>query len=193
MMARQDPKQIIADYVSRPLGALQPKHHLAGSGQSTRPQGELRRGGGLGAKPTTVRFFQEREIPGRQLHEAIFENEGGKQEHWLCCAQETISGDWRFAGGGNISEIEHSPTRSHPWANLAAGWDREGFWSGGRVLDNGLDVVRVRLISKNGVLLEDMVQDGLVLFVSDQKVKGPLRVELYDRSGNLAGTHHTLS
>ena len=191
-MNRQDPKQVIADFASRPPGTLQPDLLPLRSRSEHRPWREVHRAGGFGAKPITIRFFQERKIPGRQLHEVTFENEEGKQEHWLCYVQESTSGDWRFAGGGNVSEIEHSPRRSHPWANLAGGWDGKGFWSGGRVLDNGLDVVRVHLISENGVMLEDMVQDGLVLFVSDQRIKGPLRVELYDRSGNLVGTHQAL-
>jgi len=42
------------------------------------------------------------------------------------------------------------PKRNYPWVNLAGGWSRDLFWAGGSVLDNGLDLVRVRLISGNG-------------------------------------------
>lgn len=62
----------------------------------------------------------------------------------------------------------------------------------GRVLDNGLNVVRVRLLSANGITLEDMVQDGLVLFVSDRWVQRPVHMELYDRSKALVGMHQAL-
>ncbi len=75
---------------------------------------------------------------------------------------------------------------------MAGGWNRDLLWAAGRVLDNGLDVVRVRLISENGIVLEDTVQDGLVLFLSDQWVERPLQVELYDRSGKLVGAHQAL-
>ena len=84
------------------------------------------------------------------------------------------------------------PNRSYPWVNLAGGWNRDLFWAGGRVLDNGLDVVRVRLISENGIVLEDTVQDRLALFVSNKWVERPLKVELYDRSGKMVGTHQAL-
>ena len=81
------------------------------------------------------------------------------------------------------------PRRGYPLVNLARG-GRDLIWAGGRVLDQGLGVIRVRVLSANNIVLEDTVQDGLVLFVTDQEVRGPLRVELYDRSGNVVGTHH---
>ncbi len=60
------------------------------------------------------------------------------------------------------------------------------------MLDYGLEVVRVRLISENGIVLEDTVQDGLALFISDRWVERPLQVELYDRSEKLVGRHQAL-
>jgi len=53
------------------------------------------------------------------------------------------------------------------------------FYAYGEVVDNGFDIVDVHLISPNGVVLKDRVQDGLVLFVSDQPVFTPLQAELY--------------
>lgn len=193
-MTEQEPKQTIIEYLSRPLGVLQPSSPPpAGVDQSTWHPGEARSGGGLGAKATTICFFQDRQRPGRQLHEVAFENETGQQEHWLCCVREFTPGHWRFVGGGNVAEVEHTPKRSHPWANLAGSLGKEVAWAGGRVLDNGLDVVLVRLTSENGVMLEDTVQNSLVLFVTDQWLERPLHVELYDRSGNLVGTHQAFS
>jgi hypothetical protein len=85
------------------------------------------------------------------------------------------------------------PQRGNPSVNLGAGWRGDLFWAGGRVHNKGLDVVRVRLISANNIILEDLVQDGLVLFVSDQAVQRPLQAELFDRSGKVVGTHQVLS
>jgi hypothetical protein len=62
-------------------------------------------------------------------------------------------------------------------------------WAGGHVIDNGLDVARVRLTGSNGQVLEDTVDDGLVLFVTDQKVRVPVQIELYNRSGEVVGKH----
>ena len=188
-MAEHDPKQAITEYVGLPLGIVQPNPPLHASVQGQRFQGELRRGGGLGAQERTIRFFQERHLPNRQLHEITFEDEAGQHQHWLCFVVQDQQGGWRMGGGANVSDASHSPVRDHPWANLAGGGWEDQFWAGGCVLDNGLDVVRVLLISKNGKVLEDLVQDGLVLFITDQKIQMPVQVELYDRAGNLVGTH----
>lgn len=188
-MTAHDPKQAISEYVSLPLGIVHPNPPLPVPAQGQRPRGELRRGGGLGAQVGTIRFFQERLLPHRQIHEVTFEGEAGQLQHWFCFVVQEQQGGWRMVGGANIANAKHSPVRDHPWINLAGGGWEDQFWAGGRVLDNGLDVVRVRLISKNGQVLEDLVQDGLVLFISDQKIQMPVQVELYDRAGNLVGTH----
>jgi hypothetical protein len=60
------------------------------------------------------------------------------------------------------------------------------------VVDHGFDITRVRLISPNGVVLEDRVQDGLVLFVSDQPIFTPLQAELYNRAGELVSSQMVL-
>ena len=39
------------------------------------------------------------------------------------------------------------------------------------------------------MVLEDTVDDDLVPFVIDQKVRVPVQVELYSRSGELVGKH----
>jgi hypothetical protein len=54
---------------------------------------------------------------------------------------------------------------------------------------NGFEVARVRLTSRNGVVLEDTVDGGLVLFVTEAHVRVPVQVELYTSSGELVGTH----
>ena len=189
-MTDNDPKQVIIDYLIRPLGEIQPPSPPPpGYDKSKWKSGESRSGGGLAAKAETIRFLQAREHPHCQLHEVRFEDETGRQDHWVLCVHESTVDHWRLGGGGNVSEVEHAPVRDHAWANLAGGWSKELFWAGGRVLDNGLDVVRVRLIAANGVQLEDTVQDGLALFVTDQWVERPVQVELYDRAGMLVATY----
>ena len=189
-MAEHDPKQAITEYVGLPLGIVQSNPPFPVPAQGQTFQGELRCGGGLGAQEGTIRFFQERRLSDRQLHEITFEDEAGQHQHWLCFVVQDQQGGWYMVGGANYSDDpRHSPVRSHPWVNLAGGGWEDHFWAGGLVLNNGLDVVRVRLISKNGKVLEDLVQDGLVLFITDQKIQVPVQVELYDRAGNRVGTH----
>lgn len=57
------------------------------------------------------------------------------------------------------------------------------------MLDRSQEVVRVRLISSDGVVLEDKVQDGLVMFIASQKIHFPIQVEIYDQVGKLVGNH----
>ena len=189
-MSEQDPKQVIIDYVVRPPGAIVPNDAPPpGIDPDKWRPGILHNDGGFGAKPETIRFLQERSIPHHQLHEVIFEDEQGRGNHWFCLVMQHEQGRWQFqtGGGGGISD-HHMPERSHPWVNLAGGWGRE-FWAGGRVHDNGHGVERVRMVAANGSVLEDIVQDGVVMFVTNQHVQVPVQVELYDHSGTIVGTH----
>lgn len=187
--SNSDPKQAIIDYISQPPGeTVLPPPSIE---QRTALQPVTRKGGGLGAKVSTIQFLQERIISTRQLHFVTFENETDEQEYWLWCVREFAPGQWRTAGGANLHPGEKI-TRDHPWVNLAAGWSRDVFWAGGTVHDNGLSVVRVRLSSENGIVLEDRVRDGLVMFVLDQWVERPLQVELYNREESLVGVHQAL-
>jgi len=190
-MTENDPKQVIIEYISEPLGQIEPEPPLPPGVEHKGYRGITRKGGGLGAKVQTIRFLQERTLPDLQLHALTFENEDGQQEHYIWCVRQDMPGHWRSAGGANFHPAENI-SRGHPWVNLAGGWSRNFLWAGGRVLDDGLDVVRVRLISENGIVLEDTVQDGLALFISDRWVERPLQVELYDRSEKLLGTHQAL-
>jgi hypothetical protein len=92
------------------------------------------------------------------------------------------------AGGSAEDPPENAPTRGHPWANPGGGDWPSQFYAGGAIEeDNG--VARVRLRSANGVELEETVESGEVLFMTDDAVQTPIEVELYDSSGNLVGRH----
>jgi hypothetical protein len=47
----------------------------------------------------------------------------------------------------------------------------------------------VRLRAANGTVLEDTVEDGLVLFLTDDAVQVPIAAELLDRSGHVLSQH----
>ncbi len=146
----------------------------------------------MGAKSASVRFLKERSILHRQVHAVTFEDETGQQWDYVCFVAQDAKGRWHFesgGGGGTGGDIKYYPVRSYPWANLAGGGWEDRFWAGGHVIDNGLDVARVRLTGSNGQVLEDTVDDGLVLFVTDQKVRVPVQVELYNHSGEVVGQH----
>ncbi len=195
-MVGNDPKQVIIDYLSLPEGEIvsQPDPDtppVLKGGRWVRP-GTVRRGGGMGARSASVRFLKERSIPHRQVHAVTFEDETGRQCDCVCFIAQDDEGHWHFesgGGGGSGGDVKRYPMRSGPWANLAGGGWEDRFWAGGHVIDNGLDVTRVRLTGSNGQVLEDTVDDGLVLFVTEQKVRVPVQVELYNHSGEVVGQH----
>ena len=196
-MSENDPKQVIIEYLSLPEGEVvsQPDANAPAvqkDGRWVLP-GTMQRGGGMGARASTVRFLKERALPQRQVHAVTFEDETGQPWHFIGFVAQDAQGHWRFemgggGGGGSGSDPRH-PLRDHPWANLAGGGWEDRFWAGGWVVDNGLEVTRVRLTGRNGRVLEDFVDNGLVLFVTDQKVRVPVQVELYNRSDELVGQH----
>ncbi len=136
-------------------------------------------------RTATLRFLQGRRLPYRQVHEVTFENETGQQERWLCFVVQDEQGNWSVRSAG---EVRASPLRSRSWVNLMGGGREDDFWAGGLVTDHHLAVERVRLTAANGTIVEDIVREHLVLFVTNQQVRMPLQVQLYDHSGNLLAT-----
>lgn len=66
------------------------------------------------------------------------------------------------------------------------------FLAFGEVIDRGFDIVRVRLVSSNGIIFENTIEDGLVLLASHQRVPRPLQAELYNSSGELVSRQTVL-
>ncbi len=163
-MAQLEPKQLVTDFFST-------------HGEGTR------------VNVATVRFLKERTIPGHQVHAVTFEDETGQHYYSDFYLGQDTAGTWHVSGGGWTREIL---VRSQPWINLGGGGDENNFSSAGYVSDHGLGVTLVRLISSNGVVLEDTVENGIVLFVTNQNVEMPVQVELYDATNNLVGSNRAL-
>lgn len=193
-MAENDPKQVIIEFLSSPPGELVEPGTPAEESVPPVLQAKLRKPGGFGAKVESIQFRKERGIPQRQVHAVTFEDEKGMQYLFLCFVTQDAEGQWHLdaAGGGSGSSDKDSwrgPRRSHAWANLAGGGWEDQFWAGGYVYDNSTPVAKVRLTSSNGQVLEDVVQDDLVLFVTDQKIQEPMEAELYNPAGELVSKH----
>jgi hypothetical protein len=75
-----------------------------------------------------------------------------------------------------------------PWADLGGNWGSRGLLAGGTVEDGSQDIARVRLTDSRGSSIEDTVDDGVVLFLSDEPLAMPLRVDLIDRDGRVVAT-----
>ncbi len=144
---------------------------------------------GMRVKVTTVRFLKERTIPGYQLHAVTFEDETGQHHYGDFFLGQDTTVTWHVSGAG---WGENVPVRNQPWANLGGGGDGNVFYAGGYVSDNGLGVTLARLISNNGVVLEDTVENGMILFLTNQNVEMPVQVELYNGASELVGSHRAL-
>jgi hypothetical protein len=143
--------------------------------------------GGFEARPTGISFLKERGIPGRQLHAVTFMTDQGRWMDWTLELVQDEDGNWQVEGGaGGDSSLRD---RDPPTANLGCGGWPNRFYAGGRVLDTARHVERVQLIGSNGTTLEDTVDDGWVLFLTDQPVELPVQVQLYDGAGRMVNYH----
>ncbi len=174
-MANPDPKQEIINKLTRLL--------LPSAKATTANEKEVR----------TLRFLKERCITDRQVHFVVFEDQKGHRMHFTCYIVRDAKGHWQFRGaeGDGITGTPGSVVEQ-AWANLGGGGMPDHFYAGGYVADHGLDVTHVRLVAKNGTIIEDNVEEGIVLFLTDQLVTLPVEAELYDRNEKLVYKHRVL-
>ena len=143
-----------------------------------------------GVKTTTVQFLKERSIPGYQVHAITFEDVAGITWLLFCLVVQDNSGHWFIEGCSGIAGNTpmSRPFSPHPFVSLSGDID-DHFYAGGSIIDDTrLGIVRVRLLSGKQLIGEDTVQNGLVVFVNDQKIQLPLQFELYTQSGELVGS-----
>lgn len=142
-----------------------------------------------GARAGTFHFGKSRGVPGRQAHALTFGDQEGPTQSWACTVRQDEVGEWQFEGGAGGGLSVGACMRGYPWANLGGGgWPRD-FYAGGRVEEDDGRVARARLRAANGVVLEDTVDEGVVLFVTNDEVQLPLAVELLDARGEVVSQH----
>lgn len=142
--------------------------------------------------PDTVRFVKQRGEPDRQLQYVTHDADGGPSGiahwHWIVLVSQEEPGRWSaygVAGGGGAGDLL---ARGFPWANLGGNWGPQGFRAGGTIEDPGNGISHVRLTDSEGRTFEDTVDDGVVLFMSDEPVARPMRVDLLDPEGRVVAT-----
>jgi len=182
-MINADHKQAIIAYLTAP--AVITSDRDTGGGRRA-----ITSTGGMDARAETFQFGKQRSIPRRIVQHVFYENTQGMKMSCTCELMQNDDGEWQFGGysGGSAGGRE-ALIREHPWANLGGGGWPGRFFAGGYVVNNGLDIARVRLIADNGTILEDTVDDGYVLFLTDEQVGIPLQAELYDQEGKLIASH----
>ncbi len=212
-MAHRDPRQEVIAKLSR---FLTPSAKVQIGVDTYKPIGIDSRA--LGETVEGFHVLRERTIPGipgRMMLAAINETRAPGQL-LICYLEQDAQGLWRYSGGASTALLQGAqngadeasePTPSSslsdekghfipswqsrpPHVNLGGGGWPDHFHVGGYVVTNGADIARIRLLSANGTVIEDMVVNGIVLFFTDQAVEIPLLAELYDRQGELVADHN---
>jgi len=150
----------------------------------------------------TVQFLREKIISGWQMHYVSFEETDGEKHSMIWILKQSENGEWMSKSSsstGNVREgVEKyfAPVRDHPLLSLGGGVNstytkdsvsQYELIAHGEIIDNGFNVTRVRLVSKDGQVFEDTVQDSLVLFAAtqEQEIQLPMQAELYNSKGEL--------
>jgi hypothetical protein len=176
-MAAQDPERAVADWCAgRPFEAD------AGS----------------------VRILKERASEHRRVYYVTFRDAGGGRWNWTLPVDAQPDGSWEVAGGAGggggrplvaaymslLTRVRGGRTNSgKPWANLGGGNWPDRFYAGGRVEHDRGRAARVRLTCANGLVLEDSVDDGRVLFVTERRAEVPVVVELLGERDDVVARH----
>jgi hypothetical protein len=136
----------------------------------------------LDADPSTVRIRKSRDFGRSALHSVAFSTRDGHPMTSLVRTLIDENGAISVAaiGGGG----DGVPQRDLPWVNLAAQWNSTVFRGGGEVMGNGADDVRfIRIRFADGMIADDAVDSGIVLFEVLAAITFPAEIELLDGDG----------
>ena len=144
----------------------------------------------------TVGSLKARTLPMHQLHLITFQDVHEQWWSYTCFLEQNEIGLWYVgSSGGNptSSKLLAREGDPDPFIYLRGGQQTKSskqgvtynFRAGGEVVAKEQPIVRVRLLSAIGSVLEDTVQDDLVLFVSEHYTPFPMEAELYTSSGTM--------
>jgi len=136
----------------------------------------------------TIRSLKARRDPLYQVHYITALNTTGQSWRFTFLLEQTygVWGAKTMHCGSEGKLDEPLELVDCPWIRLEALFEANTFYAYGEVFDKGYQIVRVRLFDQGGLVLEDTVRDGIVLFYSEQlPTVPPLQLELYNNSGTL--------
>jgi hypothetical protein len=179
-MLSSDPRQAIIEHLSAPRGDLISQSLPTPGGWRS----SIHRPGGEDADPDSISFVKERGVPGRHLHFVRFKTRAGELRRFVVGVVQQPDGHWQVrgcAGGGG-----GDPPRDRPWINFGAwGWPRF-FYGGGSVIGTESErAALARLRFADGTSLEDSVDAGGVLFMTEAPVRLPVTVEILYGTGSV--------
>lgn len=192
-MIEHDPQQFLKDYLSLPPDSptsvsYEPTPAPPFNSWLGRSTSDRWRASGHGAKAETIHFFKQQTLPRLQLHMVTYEDQAGQLWDAMCQIAQDEQGYWHMLGcaGSPRPSVRHA-SRTYPWVYMVGANGQRWLWAGGYLTDKAPTVRLVRLISKDGQVIEDTVEHGLVLFQTDHPVQGPFRLEAYTDTGALLG------
>lgn len=131
---------------------------------------------------TTISFIKAGNLAFHQLHAVKYEDPTGQWHTGICYVDQDESGHWSVSQTFFLfPRREHKGKLEHPDVGLTMS-KKEVFRAWGPVIDNGFGVTRVRLTGSDDIVLEDSVEDGIVLFITEQQPQEPIVVELYNHA-----------
>lgn len=187
MLKEQDAEKFITTYLSLPPGSTE--HGSPPPPNSPEEQAIYAlRSVGQHAKAGTIQFLKRSTLPHQQVHALSFEDEAGQGWDYFCEIAQNEQGYWQLLASASIVwGSMRRPSHTFPWVHLVGGSGENGLWIGGYVTDTALDAQRVRVITRDGLTLEDTVQNRLILFQITQQVEIPVQVEVYANTDRLIG------
>ena len=145
---------------------------------------------------STLQFLKSHTHDVYQLHWITCNTNNGSYHNYLFLLQKSDDNYWEidcvFPGlSGELSEgveLEGLPHASlgvvQAYGNLLY-----QFCAYGEIFDKELSITKVRLISANNVVLEDYIEQGLALFISNERIERPIWVELYNKEDTCINRH----
>ncbi len=137
---------------------------------------------------TTIQFLKARCVPLYQVHSVSVQETTGQRWRFTFLLTQK-EGVWCVkTSGGGPEGVFNEPQELHdcPWVRLETLSMGNEFYAFGEVLDKGYQIARVRLLDQGELVLEDTVQNGIVLFVSEQPpTVPPIQLELYNTSNTI--------
>ena len=145
------------------------------------------------AREATLQFLAQRTIPHYQLHAVTYQDQTDQLQTCILFVVQDVSGLWSVSSACNfLSERTRIGRKSDvdlPRVDLSGGHSSDYFYVYGEIIDQRFEVTHVRLVSINGVILEEPVEAGLVLFLSERVLAKPIEAGLYNITGKLVGRH----
>jgi hypothetical protein len=139
--------------------------------------------------PETVRFVKNRDLPAGQMWFITCEADGGSRgsERWRWTVEASQDERGRWSANGIAGGSGPPPLRGHRRTSAGTG-DSAGSGPAARSRTRGAEITSVRLTDVEGRTFEDTVENGVVLFSSDELVTMPMRLDLIDAEGRIVHT-----